>query len=144
MFALPWYLTWFGHSLNQYKDVVRLYDFFLSTPPMMPLYVAASLVVERRDVVFEQGCDMAMIHCMLSKIPDDLDFEKILQRALIYYKNHPPKKLESDVKKRVKKEYVFDAYSFLRKMCSLLRSLFTLRFYLFFINGFFFRRTKRL
>ncbi|CAH1368485.1 unnamed protein product [Tenebrio molitor] len=104
MFALPWYLTWFGHSLNQYKDVVRLYDFFLATPPLMPLYVAASLVVERREQVFEEGCDMASIHCLLSQIPDNLDFEAILQRALIYYKNHPPNKLEGEVKKRVKKE----------------------------------------
>ncbi|XP_044266578.1 TBC1 domain family member 20 [Tribolium madens] len=104
MFALPWYLTWFGHSLNQYKDVVRLYDFFLATPPLMPLYVAAALVVERREEVFEQGCDMASIHCLLSQIPDNLDFEAILRRALTYYKNHPPHKLEGDVKKRVKKE----------------------------------------
>ncbi|KAJ3653595.1 hypothetical protein Zmor_012837 [Zophobas morio] len=104
MFALPWYLTWFGHSLNQYKDVVRLYDFFLASPPLMPLYVAASLVVERREEVFEQGCDMASIHCLLSQIPDNLDFEGILQRALGYYKSHPPQKLESEVKKRVKKE----------------------------------------
>nr|CAI5834046.1 unnamed protein product [Callosobruchus analis] len=78
MFALPWYLTWFGHSLNQYRDVVRLYDYFLASPPMMPLYVAASLVVHRRKEVFAEGCDMASIHCLLSQIPDDLDFEEIL------------------------------------------------------------------
>ena len=55
MFALPWYLTWFGHSLNRYKDVVRLYDYFLATAPLMPLYVATSLVIYRRDEVFAQG-----------------------------------------------------------------------------------------
>ena len=133
MFALPWYLTWFGHSLNQYKDVVRLYDFFLASPPLMPLYVAASLVVERREEVFEQGCDMASIHCLLSQIPDNLDFEGILQRALGYYKSHPPQKLESEVKKRVKKEYVY--LTFFKKLFSLLRSLFTLRFYWFLISS---------
>lgn len=55
MFALPWYLTWFGHSLNQYKDVVRLYDFFLATPELMPLYVATSLVISRRSEIFAEG-----------------------------------------------------------------------------------------
>lgn len=140
MFALPWYLTWFGHSLNQYKDVVRLYDFFLATPPFMPLYVAASLVVERREEVFEQGCDMASIHCLLSQIPDNLNFEGILQRALLYYKSHPPNKLEGDVKKRVKKEYVY--LSFFRKLFCLLKSLFTLRFYWFLISSLLFRSNK--
>ncbi|CAH1953893.1 unnamed protein product [Acanthoscelides obtectus] len=104
MFALPWYLTWFGHSLNQYRDVVRLYDYFLASPPLMPLYVAASLVVQRRNEVFAEGCDMASIHCLLSQIPDDLDFEDILERAAAYYKRYPPEKLEHLAKKRVRKE----------------------------------------
>ncbi|KAJ8918246.1 hypothetical protein NQ315_014116 [Exocentrus adspersus] len=104
MFALPWYLTWFGHSLNQYKDVVRLYDYFLATPPLMPLYVATSLVVQRRQEVFAEGCDMASIHCLLSQIPDDLDFEEILTRAGTFYKKYPPEKLEYLVTKRVQKE----------------------------------------
>ena len=30
IFALPWMITWFGHVLPDYEDVVRLYDFFLS------------------------------------------------------------------------------------------------------------------
>ncbi|XP_013144736.1 PREDICTED: TBC1 domain family member 20-like, partial [Papilio polytes] len=45
MFALPWYLTWFGHSLNRYSDVVRLYDYFLCAPPLFPVYVTAALVL---------------------------------------------------------------------------------------------------
>ncbi|XP_074040150.1 TBC1 domain family member 20 isoform X2 [Leptinotarsa decemlineata] len=104
MFALPWYLTWFGHSLNQYKDVVRLYDFFLASPADMPLYVATSLVIQRRKEVFAEGCDMASIHCLLSQIPDNLDFEEILTRASSFYKKYPPDKLEHLVKKRVQKE----------------------------------------
>lgn len=105
MFALPWYLTWFGHSLNQYRDVVRLYDFFLASPPLMPLYVATSLVIQRRMDIFAQDCDMASIHCVLSQIPDDLDFEVILENALKYFKKYPPEKLEVLVKKRVKREH---------------------------------------
>ncbi|KAK4878911.1 hypothetical protein RN001_007057 [Aquatica leii] len=104
MFALPWYLTWFGHSLTQYRDVVRLYDYFLASPPLMPLYVAASLVIDRRQEVFDIDCDMASIHCLLSQIPDNLDFECILQRASNIYKKYPPAKLEKDVKNRVQKE----------------------------------------
>ncbi|CAH0556854.1 unnamed protein product [Brassicogethes aeneus] len=104
MFALPWYLTWFGHSLNKYKDVVRLYDFFLASPPLMPLYVTTALVINRRQDVFEAGCDMAMIHVVLSQIPNNLDFEEILIMASKYYAKHPPETLEAHVKQRVKKQ----------------------------------------
>ncbi|XP_044752502.1 TBC1 domain family member 20 isoform X2 [Coccinella septempunctata] len=106
MFALPWYLTWFGHSLNRYKDVVRLYDFFLASPPLMSIYVATALVVARRDEIFKQDCDLASIHCLLAQIPDDIDFEKILEKASFYYQRYKPEDLEKDVIKRVKREYV--------------------------------------
>ncbi|XP_065162885.1 TBC1 domain family member 20 [Atheta coriaria] len=104
MFALPWYLTWFGHSLNQYRDVVRLYDFFLASDKLMPLYVAAALVLERKVEIFECDADMAMIHCLLSTIPDNLNFEHVLHRASEMYQSYPPEKVEKDVKKRVKEE----------------------------------------
>lgn len=68
LFALPWYLTWFGHSLNQYRSVVRLYDFFLATEHLMPLYVTAAIVLYREDDVFGVECDMASIHCLLSRV----------------------------------------------------------------------------
>lgn len=131
MFALPWFLTWFGHSLNQYKDVVRLYDFFLATPKLMPLYVATSLVIQRRDEVFGVECDMPSIHCQLSRIPDDLDFEEILRRASILYEKYPPEKIEKDVKSRVQKEYVFFSYSFIvHKLVTYIKALFSFRFFI--------------
>lgn len=68
MFCLPWFLTWFGHSLNHYSDVVRLYDFFLASPPLMPLYLTAAIVHYRQDEVLAADCNMASIHCTLSNV----------------------------------------------------------------------------
>lgn len=68
MFALPWFLTWFGHSLNRYTDVVRLYDYFLCSPPMFPIYVTAAIVLYRALEIFELDCDMATVHCFLSQV----------------------------------------------------------------------------
>lgn len=68
LFALPWYLTWFGHSLNSYRSVVRLYDYFLASPFLMPLYVTASIVLYREDDIFKEDCDMASLHCLLSQV----------------------------------------------------------------------------
>lgn len=107
MFALPWYLTWFGHSLNHYKDVVRLYDYFLASPPLAPLYVAAALVIERADEIFKVDCDMASVHCLLTTIPDNIAFETILVNATRFYQLYPPEDIEKDVQKRMQDEYVF-------------------------------------
>lgn len=68
MFALPWYLTWFGHSLPRYADVVRLYDYFLAAPPLFPVYVTAAIVLHRAPQVRACEEDMAMMHCLLSRV----------------------------------------------------------------------------
>lgn len=68
LFALPWYLTWFGHSLNSYRSVVRLYDYFLASPFLMPLYVTVAIVLYREDDIFKEDCDMASLHCLLSQV----------------------------------------------------------------------------
>ncbi|CAK1544295.1 unnamed protein product [Leptosia nina] len=97
MFALPWYLTWFGHSLNRYSDVVRLYDYFLCAPPLFPVYVTAAIVLHRAPQVFSCDADMAMMHCLLSRLPDDLPFEDILVVAQKLYEENDPTDLEPEV-----------------------------------------------
>lgn len=97
LFALPWFLTWFGHSLNQYRDVVRLYDYFLATPHLMPIYVTAAIVLFREDELFRVECDMGAVHCLLSQLPDDLPFEYLLVKANELYAKYPPETLEEEV-----------------------------------------------
>lgn len=43
IFALSWLITWFGHVLSDFKHTLRLYDFFLSSHPLMPIYLAATV-----------------------------------------------------------------------------------------------------
>lgn len=76
LYALPWYLTWFGHSLNSYRDVVRLYDYFLASPFLMPLYVTVAIVLYRTDDIFKEDCDMASLHCLLSQVREKFFFGK--------------------------------------------------------------------
>lgn len=104
MFALPWYLTWFGHSLNRYSDVVRLYDYFLCAPPLFPVYVTAAIVLHRRGEVLHCECDMAMLHCLLSRLPDDLPFEDILVTAKKLYDENDPIDLEPEVRALERRE----------------------------------------
>ncbi|KAK3921004.1 TBC1 domain family member 20 [Frankliniella fusca] len=104
MFCLPWFLTWFGHSLDRYQDVVRLYDHFLASPPLAPLYVAAVLVAHRADEVLAVDCDMAAIHALLSHIPDSLPLEILLRDATELYLKFPPESIEREVEERFKNE----------------------------------------
>jgi hypothetical protein len=51
-FAVSWLLTWFAHSLNKLEDVARLFDLFLASDPLMPLYVGgAAVVADRRELL---------------------------------------------------------------------------------------------
>ncbi|XP_065334641.1 TBC1 domain family member 20 [Cloeon dipterum] len=105
LFALPWFLTWFGHSLSKYNAVVRMYDFFICSAPHMPLYVAATIVLHRTDEVFETQCQMDYMHGLLSQLPDTLPFEEILRQAERLYIDFPPESIEQEVHERTLREY---------------------------------------
>ena len=40
-FALSWYMTWFAHDVPERQQAARLFDLFLASHPLMPLYLAA-------------------------------------------------------------------------------------------------------
>lgn len=106
LFALPWFLTWFGHSLNSYRDVVRLYDYFLASEHLLPIYVTAAIVLFREDDIFREDCDMASMHCVLSRLPDNLPFEYIMRQADELYAKYPPDFVEREVDKMIIREKV--------------------------------------
>jgi len=93
IFALSWLITWFGHVLDELKHIVRLYDFFLACHPLMPLYLAAAIVVHRERDILDTECDFAMLHCTLSKCPDDLPWETLISNAGDYFIQFPPSDL---------------------------------------------------
>lgn len=106
LFALPWFLTWFGHSLNSYRDVVRLYDYFLASEHLLPIYVTAAIVLFREDDLFKEDCDMASMHCVLSRLPDNLPFEYIMRQADELYEKYPPDVVEREVDEMIVREKV--------------------------------------
>ncbi|CAL4153575.1 unnamed protein product, partial [Meganyctiphanes norvegica] len=97
IFCLPWLITWYAHTLSDYRNVVRLYDFFLASPYLMPMYIAAAIVIQRKDEVLAGECDMAMQHFILSQVPDSLPFESILVEASRLYDAHHPDTLKEEV-----------------------------------------------
>ncbi|KAK7898360.1 hypothetical protein WMY93_019213 [Mugilogobius chulae] len=90
IFALSWLITWYGHVLSDFKHTLRLYDFFLASHPLMPIYLAAAIVLHREKEVKTTECDMAMVHHLLSRIPQDLPYELLIAQAQDLFDQYPP------------------------------------------------------
>merc|ERR1719220_1018728 len=104
VFALPWLITWFGHVLPNYKDVVRLYDFFLAGPPLMPIYLAAAIVLHREEEILSADCEMSAIHGLLSRIPVNLPFETLLVDCQSLYERFPPYTIQAEAERELAKQ----------------------------------------
>ncbi|CAI9737936.1 Hypothetical predicted protein [Octopus vulgaris] len=96
MFCLSWIITWYGHVLKEYRHIVRLYDFFIASHPLMPIYVAAAIVLYREKEILSCPCEMASVHHTLSHLPKDLPFEELIITACDIHLLYPPSELIKD------------------------------------------------
>lgn len=96
IFSLSWLITWFGHVLADLKHIVRLYDYFIASHQLMPIYLAAAIVLYREKEILATECEMCYIHSLLSKIPDDLPLEQLTTHAGDLFIQFPPNELEKE------------------------------------------------
>lgn len=70
-FALSWVITWFAHDVRETETVKRLFDVFLVSHPMMPIYLTVAMVLHpsNRLEVLQTECDFAQVHHTLSNLP---------------------------------------------------------------------------
>ena len=122
IFCLSWLITWFGHDINGFDVIVRLFDLFLASHPIMPVYVAVAIVHRHMDQVLKCECDMAMVHHFLSKLPLYIgidDVEEIVSDACQIFETHPPDSLEKAVQQYIKgstsiaqhRELIYQSYA---------------------------------
>ncbi|KAF9897644.1 hypothetical protein BX616_005230, partial [Lobosporangium transversale] len=94
-FPLSWVITWCSHDLQDFEKIARIYDFLLCFNPLMSIYLAAAVVISRREELFEVECDNAMVHTFLTKFPKNVDIELIISHAHQMYMTYPPEKLQN-------------------------------------------------
>ena len=95
-FALAGTITMFAHNIQEYKDITRLFDFFLARHAVMPLYFFAAVVLSRREELLEiEKEDEDILHVMLSKLPEPFDLEFHIARSVELYERLPPGSLGS-------------------------------------------------
>ncbi|XP_057333825.1 TBC1 domain family member 20 isoform X2 [Microplitis mediator] len=108
-FALAEYTTWYAHKYSENRSLLhRLFDFFLSSPLLMPLYLSTIIVAHRANEIFNTTPDMGHTHKVLCTLPSDLPFENLLINAETLYRDYPPVSIIKNVhdydKKRRRKE----------------------------------------
>ncbi|XP_046469803.1 TBC1 domain family member 20 isoform X1 [Neodiprion pinetum] len=108
-FALAEYTTWYAHKYSEHRKLLhRLFDYFLGSPPLMPLYLSTVIVAHRSTEIFNTTPDMGHTHKVLCTLPEDLPFENLLVDAKDLYQKYPPDSIENDVRdydnKRRRKE----------------------------------------
>lgn len=104
MFALSWLITWFAHVVNDPDSIFRVFDLFLGTHPLMPIYLGAALVISRRSELLLTECEMSSVHHTLCRLPQHIvenntSLEELIDKAHYLFKNYSPQKLESASKR---------------------------------------------
>ncbi|CAO2653402.1 Nn.00g028130.m01.CDS01 [Neocucurbitaria sp. VM-36] len=95
-FALAGTITMFAHNIQDYKDITRLFDFFLARHAVMPIYLFAAAVLSKREELLEiDKEDEDILYVMLGKLPQPFDVEFHIARTLELYERLPPAALNS-------------------------------------------------
>jgi hypothetical protein len=95
-FALAGTITMFAHNIQDYKDITRLFDFFLARHAVMPIYLFAAVVLSKREELLEfDKEDEDILYVMLGKIPEPFDVEFHIARTVELYERLPPASLNS-------------------------------------------------
>ena len=70
-FALSWVITWFSHDIRDTSLVKRLFDAFIVSHPLFPLYLSAAMILHpvNRAEILSTDCDFASVHHTLAGLP---------------------------------------------------------------------------
>nr|XP_034980359.1 TBC1 domain family member 20-like [Zootoca vivipara] len=118
IFALSWLITWYGHVLANFQHILRLYDFFLASHPLMAVYFAAAVVLFREEEVLACDCDMPSIHQLLSQIPQDLPYETLIVRAHQLFQRLPHAELAKQAALQLQKSISIGTFSAFQQAAS--------------------------
>lgn len=95
-FAIAGTITLFAHIVQPYKDITRLFDFFLAQDAVMPVYLFAAIVLSKREELLEiDQEDEDILYVVLGKLPQPFDVEFHIARTLELYERLPPASLGS-------------------------------------------------
>lgn len=71
LFCFPWIISWFSHDIRDTTLVKRLFDVFIVSHPLMPIYMSIAMVLHpfNREEILNTECDFASLHKTISQLP---------------------------------------------------------------------------
>ncbi|ETO31714.1 hypothetical protein RFI_05404, partial [Reticulomyxa filosa] len=100
-FSLSWILTWFSHNIERFEDIARLYDFFLASHPLMPVYFTVAMIVDFREKLLNEcECSPGGVHIFFQHIKwNDWRkerFDKVIEDSAQMFQRFPPRQLYTE------------------------------------------------
>ena len=94
-FALTWVLTWHVHDVRDLPTAARLFDLFLASTPLMPLYLGVVALLAERKAVMALPCDASEVHRFLTSLNvlGRLSADELAVRAIALHREVPPPRL---------------------------------------------------
>ncbi|KAK6032669.1 hypothetical protein OSTOST_01146 [Ostertagia ostertagi] len=96
MFALKRPFTWLGHRINHLPTDCTVFDVFLASPPLTPIYVCAAVVLKRKSAILTSEREMPIIHQLLMNMPNEIHLDAILSDSLYLSSLMPPLALKTE------------------------------------------------
>ncbi|KAI9208364.1 rab-GTPase-TBC domain-containing protein [Polychytrium aggregatum] len=93
-FCLSWVLTWCSHDVIGYAKAARLFDAFIVSDPLFPIYISIAVIVNRRAQILELEPDYSIVHSYLTKFPEDIELDDVVEEACKYIELYPPRVLQ--------------------------------------------------
>jgi hypothetical protein len=53
-FSISWIITWCIHDLRDTSEMERIFDFFISNNPIMPIYFAAAVILTQKEKLYNR------------------------------------------------------------------------------------------
>eukprot|EP01138_Halocafeteria_seosinensis_P002871 gb/GECG01002933.1/.p1 GENE.gb/GECG01002933.1/~~gb/GECG01002933.1/.p1 ORF type:complete len:489 (+),score=47.53 gb/GECG01002933.1/:1-1467(+) len=85
IFAIPWFLTWFAHSVRELDAICELYDILLVSSPLFCAYLAASLILQNRRRILYLPADMGQFHVALQEAAGTMPHREMIVNAIKLY-----------------------------------------------------------
>ncbi|KAG0171334.1 hypothetical protein DFQ30_001166 [Apophysomyces sp. BC1015] len=81
-----------SHDIEDFGKISRLFDLFVASSPLMPVYVASAITLLRRSEILRTDPDI--LHSLITHVPEDIDVELVIQTALKLEKRYPSLQLQ--------------------------------------------------
>ncbi|KAL4471412.1 hypothetical protein ABPG74_008305 [Tetrahymena malaccensis] len=92
-FCVGWVLTWFAFNIRKNKDLLRIYDFLISSPPENVVILGVAFILGTKDILKEhiqesqEGGEIGVLYGIYQNIWQvDYDLEHIISVAMQLYK----------------------------------------------------------